>query len=62
MSKQYELIEAFTAEEMVKFEKHTAENIEPVSFLIGKPIDIVRFILKTDLREYKLVKRERGKA
>jgi len=58
MTKNYELIEAPTPKEMDKFENHTSEKIEPESFLIGSPIEIVRYILKNDLKNYTLVKKK----
>lgn len=58
---EYELIEAPSPEQMDELEKHISEKIEPSSFVIGKPIDIVRFILKTDLKEYKLIKKDAQK-
>lgn len=54
---EYELIESPSPEQFDKYERHDSDNIEPQSIIIGKPIDIVRFILKTYLREYKLIKK-----
>ncbi len=56
---EYELIEALEPPEMDKFINHESEKIEPSSFIIGSPISIVKYILKKDLREYKLVKKKR---
>ena len=58
MKKQYELIEALDAENMNKMLHHEKENIDPQSYLIGSPMSIVKYILKTDLKEYKLVKKD----
>lgn len=56
--RSYELIEALTLDDMNKFETHTSEKIEPESFLIGSPMKIVRYILKNDLKKYKIIRKE----
>ena len=55
--KTYELIEAPTVELMNTFEEHTSDKIEPESYIIGSPIEIVRYILKNDLTKYKIIKK-----
>ena len=58
MTKKYELIEAFTSKQMDELHDGISEKLElETGLVIGRPIDIVRYIIKNDLKEYKLVKK-----
>jgi len=54
--KQYELIEAYDSDHMSSLLCGDNEKIELDSYMIGSAMDIIKYLLKTDLKEYKLIK------